>query len=66
MKHSAITLKSPGACRAYLSTKVLVCTQAQVHSEASEPTHPIGGILALPSPAATSDQSGRPAPISLI
>ena len=64
MKHSAITLKSPGAVRIYLP-KVLVCAQVQSTQKLVNPPKPISGMPAHPSPAAPSDQSGRPAANSL-
>jgi len=56
MQHSAITLK-----RAYLSTKGLVCAQVQSTQKLVNPPNPLSGMPAHPSPAAPSDQSGRPA-----
>ena len=63
-KHSAITLKSPCAVRIYLP-KVLVCAQVQNTQKLVNPPKPISGMPAHPSPAAPSDQSGRPAANSL-
>jgi|AntAceMinimDraft_5_1070358.scaffolds.fasta_scaffold13012_1 hypothetical protein len=64
MKHSAITLKCPGAVRIYLPKSKCVpkykCTQKLVN-----PPTPLSSMPAHPSPAAPSDHSGRPAANSL-
>jgi hypothetical protein len=52
-------------CRAYLSTKVLECAQVQSTQKLVNPTNPLSGMPAHPSPAAPWDQSDRPAANSL-
>jgi len=49
-KHSAITLKSPCAVRIY-PPKVLVCAQVQSTQKLVNPSKPISGMPAHPSPA---------------
>jgi len=44
-------------CRAYLSTKVLVCAQVQSTHKVVNPPNRLSGMPAHPSPAAPSDQS---------
>jgi hypothetical protein len=51
MKHSAITLKRPGAVHIYLP-KVLMCAQVQSTQKLVNPPNPISGMPAHPSPAA--------------